>query len=71
MHVILKFNGKVLCQKPLIDLNLSLEIRPQIIKRLKFWRDTVHGVARGGNDLATKSPPQSFERNEIIRAVSL
>ena len=60
VHVILKFNGKVLSQKPLTDLNLSLEIRPQIIKWRKFWRAAVHGVARVGHDLATKSPPPKF-----------
>ena len=88
--MILKFSGKVLSQKPLIDLNLLLEIRPQIrlhfdiwqnhynivkfknkiklkkeirpqiIKWRKFWRATVHGVARVGHDLATKSPPPKF-----------
>ena len=60
MHVILKSNGKVLSQKPLIDLNLSLEIRPRIIKWLKFWQATVHEVARVGHDLETKSPPPEF-----------
>ena len=39
VHVILKFSGKVLSQKPLIDLSLSLEIKPQIRLHFDIWQN--------------------------------